>query len=103
MQNFEELVKHTLSKVENSFSQQEIYSILENLAKDFHFDYFTFARIFPKALTRLTLMTIGNYPKEWLNIYDKEGYIFIDPALTHGMSNRAPFFGKIYLMTITKQ
>jgi len=90
----ERIVPKILSSIEDSFSQQEIFSILENLANQFNFNYFTFARVFPKALTRLNLMTIGNYPKEWLDIYAKEKYIFIDPALKHGMSNRLPFFWK---------
>jgi len=93
-QSLEQLALTTIQKIEKSFSQNEIRVVLEQLSTYFQFDYFTFSRIFPTAITRLDLIAIGNYPQQWIDIYTEKNYIFLDPASQHCLSSRLPFFWK---------
>lgn len=34
---------------------------------------------------------LSSYPREWLNLYVKEGYVAFDPVLAHGLAGSLPF------------
>jgi len=80
-----------IQKIQASLTQIEVTNAIQIIAIKFGFKYFTFARVFPKAITRLELNTIGNYPDEWMHIYQEKGYVFIDPVIKHCLSNRTPY------------
>ena len=81
----------TIQKIETSFTQIEITNVLQTVASKFGFKYFTFARVFPKAISRLELNTIGNYPDKWMLEYQENNYVFIDPVIKHCLSHRTPY------------
>jgi len=91
IESLDNLVTSVVEKIEASFTQVEVTDVIQLVAIKFGFKYFTFARVFPKAITRLELNTIGNYPDEWMNEYHEKGYVFIDPVIKHCLSNRTPY------------
>jgi len=91
VKNMDDFVLSTTRKIEASFTKVEITEVLQSLAAKFDFKYFTFVRVFPKAISRLELNAIGNYPKSWLKEYDKKNYVFVDPVIKHCLSHRTPY------------
>lgn len=81
-----------IDELQRSFTQDEITNILQRVAFQFGFEHFTYARIFPKAMTRLDIIIIGNYPTEWAEEYINNKYIFVDPTIKHCASSALPYY-----------
>lgn len=92
--NLESVTKDIVEQIQQSFSQKEILGILESVASLFGFEYFTYARVFPKAMTRLDILIIGNYPAEWIAEYQNNKYIFVDPTIKYCASSTLPYYWK---------
>lgn len=83
-----------VEKIQMSLSQNEILNILQSIASQFNFEHFTYSRMFPKAISRIDLIAIGNYPKEWVDEYLTNNYVYIDPVMKHCTSSTLPFYWK---------
>jgi len=95
---FESIINGLVEKIQQSFSENEILSVLHDIAKKYGFEYYTYSRMFPKAMTRVDILAIGNYPVEWVDKYIKDDYLFIDPVMKHCTSSALPYFWKnIYI------
>ncbi len=90
----EDMSRDIVEKIQISLGQNEILDILQSIASQFDFEYFTYSRMFPKTITRVDLIAIGNYPEEWINEYLTNKYIFIDPVMKHCTSSTSPFYWK---------
>jgi len=90
-EELDSIAQTTIQEIEKSFTQIEVTKVLQKIAAKFGFKYFTFARVFPKAITRLELNTIGNYPDEWMSEYQENNYVFVDPVIKHCLSHRTPY------------
>jgi len=91
---FESITKGFVEKIQQSFSENEILSVLHSIASKYGFEFFTYSRMFPKAMTRVDILAIGNYPAEWIDKYMKNDYLFIDPVMKHCTSSALPYFWK---------
>ena len=94
MSNFESIINQYFVKIEKSFSEEEILAVLNHIAKRFDFDFYSYTRMFPKAITRINLVSIGNYPSKWKEKYIKNNYLFVDPVMKHCASSTLPFYLK---------
>jgi len=94
MTAFENTINQYFVKIEKSFSEEEILSVLDHIAKRFDFDFYSYSRMFPKAITRMNLVAIGNYPSEWKEKYKENNYLFVDPVMKHCTSSTLPFYWK---------
>jgi len=94
MSTLENISRDILGKIQQSYCQQEILVTLQSVASQFGFEYFTYTRIFPKAITRLGMIAIGNYPEKWLEQYKNKEYIFVDPVIKHCTSTTLPYYWK---------
>jgi len=91
-------IQTLVDRIQQSFTQNEVSDVLQDTADKLGFDYFTYARLFPKAITRLDIIALGNYPDEWLQEYVDKKYIFVDPTIKHCTSSTLPYFWRnIYL------
>lgn len=90
----ENISRDIVEKIKKSFSENEILIILQNMASQFDFEHFTYSRMFPKAISRVDLIAIGNYPKKWMDEYLTNNYIYIDPVMKHCTSSTLPFYWK---------
>jgi len=86
--------RNIVEEIQQSFSQDEILVILQDIANQFEFEFFTYARIFPKAMTQLDIIILGNFPNTWSEEYINNRYIFIDPTIKHCTSSTLPYYWK---------
>jgi len=94
MSSFENIIKEYVTEIENSFSEKEILNILADIAAQYGFEFYTYSRMFPKAITRIDLVAIGNYPSEWKELYIKKKYLYVDPVMKHCTSSTLPYYWK---------
>lgn len=72
-------------------SVDEIHEQLSGLSGMAGFDLFQYGAIIPKPFTDSTAIIISGYPPEWLARYLEQGYIGIDPVVTHCRNNTVAF------------
>lgn len=94
MSTLESITKDIVEQIQQSFSETEVLSVLDRMASKFGFEFYTYSRMFPKAMTRVGLLALGNYPKEWIEKYLENDYLFIDPVMKHCTSNTLPYYWK---------
>jgi len=80
-----------IESIQNINSPDDAYDLLDKIANHYNFDYFTYARIFPRAMTRLDIVTLGNYPTEWMDRYSRNNYVLVDPAAKHCIASTLPY------------
>lgn len=64
-------------------SVAEIHEQCSGLSEVSGFDLFQYGAIIPNPFTAPTVIIISGYPPEWLGHYLEQGYIGIDPIVTH--------------------
>lgn len=94
MGTVEGIAKDAIEIIVKATNNNEIKGVIQNIATLFGFELFTYARLFPKAMTRLEMVVIGNYPDEFVNVYMENEYYYIDPAMKHCTSSGLPYYWK---------
>lgn len=71
-------------------TEAELYAVLTSAARDLGFDYVAFGLRQPLPLSNPKTHMVNNYPSEWQERYVREGYLAVDPTVTHGIRSVAP-------------
>ncbi len=82
----EDLV-HELLNIER---EQEIFSLATDLARGLGFDYYSYVLRMPVPLTRPKIVVYSNYPSDWQTIYQKNGYMGVDPLIQRAIGSLPP-------------
>jgi len=94
MKTVESITDGVVENIQKSCSTAEITAILQNITSAIGFEFFTYARLFPQAMTRVEMLIMGNYPDAWRAEYLENEYHFIDPVMKHCTSSALPYFWK---------
>ncbi len=71
-------------------NQQELLQHLAKTVELLGFDYCTFGLRAPYPLTAPKTLLSSNYPVSWLQCYDANQYLAVDPIVQHGLRSTAP-------------
>lgn len=76
-----------LSKTE---TVEDIHAICAEWCRQFGFDHFLYGARIPTSFTKPHYIYISAYPSEWRDRYSENGYMSIDPTVTHCASHITP-------------
>lgn len=76
-----------LESLASAGTVDEIHEQCSALSELAGFDLFQYGAIIPRACADPLVIIIGRYPPEWLNHYLAQGYLGIDPIVTHCCNN----------------
>ena len=84
------MVFDVIEQLQRSQSMSELPDILKSISDIVEFDYFLFGLAIPNTITNSDIVTFDNYPRDWRQSYDQEGYIKRDPIVQYSISNYLP-------------
>lgn len=77
-------------KLKRARSLEHIHLQCTEFCRLTDFDYFSYRAAIPTALTKPDIIEVTNCPQEWLNLYEKEELLKIDPTLRHAEQSLTP-------------
>jgi len=83
---------NTIRKLQTSNDLADIKHVLVKIRKHLGFDNIVYTVKIPETFTKSSLLSIGDYPDEWMERYGKQGYINIDPVVLHCSHLQTPYF-----------
>lgn len=87
MEPWKEDLAHVLQAVE---CEREMFSLAVELAHGLGFDYCSYVLRTPVPLTRPKSVMYSNYPAAWQSIYQKKGYLDVDPLVQRAIGSLTP-------------
>ncbi|MDR2154563.1 MAG: autoinducer binding domain-containing protein [Burkholderiaceae bacterium] len=88
MRNWQEDLLHIAHH--NTMDKHDVFKRIKIAATALQFDYVAYGFESPYPFSRPKITLLNNYPRSWQENYKKEGYIRIDPTVTHGRRSRNP-------------
>lgn len=87
-----ELVKccEIIDSISRALTLEQLHSICNDLCKHFGFDYFIYGVQLPTLFAKPRVLVIDGYPTEWRERYVTQGYISIDPTVSHCIKSSVP-------------
>ena len=82
----EELLKIT----ESTDSEQEVFRRIELAACAMGFEHCAYGLRVPWPLSNPRILMVNNYSPVWQKRYAQEGYLLIDPTVSHGRKSQKP-------------
>jgi LuxR family transcriptional regulator, quorum-sensing system regulator SolR len=79
-----------LGKASADVPPEECFSRIAAQAAELGFEYCAHGLRLPVPITRPRTVMHSNYPPLWLSRYRDQGYMEIDPTVSHGMRSSAP-------------
>lgn len=79
--------KRIVDALSRAGSIDEIHEQCTGLSDMAGFDLFQYGAIIPTTFTDSKVIIISGYPPEWLGHYIEQGYLSIDPIVTHCRNN----------------
>lgn len=70
---------------------EEIHAVCSALCNEFGFDRFQYGARIPTSFVKPYFIFISSYQEEWRSRYLSEGYMSIDPTVTHCAKHVTPF------------
>lgn len=87
MEPWKEDLVHVLQVAER---RQGMFSLTLELARGLGFDYCSYVLQTPVPLTRPKSIIYSNYPSAWQSIYQKKGYLDVDPLVQGAIGSLSP-------------
>jgi len=84
-------------------SPEACFAGIADAARELGFEYCVHGLRFPLPITRPRTLYFSNYPPEWTQRYQEQGYLQIDPVVAHGMRSSAPVIWSDALFAATPQ
>lgn len=79
-----------LQKVLDRTTPDAAFARIAEEAGDLGFEYCCHGLRIPVPITRPRTVYFSNYPPEWLQRYEEQGYLAVDPTVQHGMRTSQP-------------
>lgn len=67
-----------------------IHSIANEITAHLGFEHFTYATRIPVSVSEPFHFVVNGYPHEWKDLYEREGYLGIDPVIAHVLASIVP-------------
>jgi len=84
-------VFNTIKEIQTSNDFSDIKRVLVKIRKHLGFDHIVYAVKIPETFTKSSLLSIGDYPAEWMERYGEQGYVNIDPVVLHCSHSQTPY------------
>ena len=84
------LVFEVIEQLQRLQSMSELPEVLKKISDIVEFDYFLFGLALPNSITNSDVITFDNYPRDWRQAYDDEGYLKRDPIVKYSINNYMP-------------
>lgn len=67
-----------------------LFNTLSSIAKHLGFDYCAYDMCLPWPVAQPKIIMLNNYSSSWRQRYTQEGYVKVDPTVTHGKRSTLP-------------
>jgi len=81
----------TIEEIQSSGDVSDIKTVLVKIREYFEFANVTYAVKLPQTFTQSSLLLISDYPVEWFKRYGEQGYINVDPVVSHCLNSQTPY------------
>lgn len=80
-----------IEEIQTSNDLSDIKRVLVKIRKYLGFSNVAYAVKIPETFTKSSLLIISDYPHEWMERYGEQGYINIDPVVSHCSNSQTPY------------
>jgi LuxR family quorum-sensing system transcriptional regulator SolR len=74
----------------NSKNEQALFDYFSSKVAEIGFEYCSFGMALPLPVTSPKFVIFNTYPTAWWDLYQRKGYLQIDPTVRHGLISNTP-------------